>query len=79
MAVVARRYGIGTGQLYTWRRQLLQGVMAFRGKRGDRLKVLVWEGSGLCLYAKRLERGRFVWPARRMEPRDGSAPRSGQC
>lgn len=28
MAVVARRYGIGTGQLYTWRRQLLQSAMA---------------------------------------------------
>jgi transposase len=28
VAVVARRYGIGTGQLYTWRRQLLKGAMA---------------------------------------------------
>ncbi len=28
MAVVARRYGIGTGQLYTWRKQLLRGAMA---------------------------------------------------
>ena len=28
MAVVARRHGIGTGQLYTWRRQLLRGAMA---------------------------------------------------
>jgi transposase len=28
MAVIAGRYGIGTGQLYTWRRQLLQGAMA---------------------------------------------------
>ena len=34
----------------------------FRGKRGDRLKALVWDGSGPCLYAKRLERGKFVWP-----------------
>jgi transposase len=37
-------------------------VFAFRGKRGDLLKLLVWDGQGLCLYAKRLERGRFVWP-----------------
>lgn len=37
-------------------------VFLFRGKRGDRLKALVWDGSGLCLYAKRLERGKFVWP-----------------
>ena len=29
-------------------------VFLFRGKRGDRLKALVWDGSGLCLYAKRL-------------------------
>ena len=37
-------------------------VFLFRGKRGDRLKALVWDGSGLCLYTKRLERGKFVWP-----------------
>lgn len=37
-------------------------VFLFRGKRGNRLKALVWDGSGLCLYAKRLERRRFVWP-----------------
>jgi transposase len=37
-------------------------VFLFRGKRRDRLKALVWDGSGLCLYAKRLERGKFVWP-----------------
>lgn len=37
-------------------------VFLFRGKRGDRLKALVWDGSGLCLYAKRLERSKFLWP-----------------
>lgn len=37
-------------------------LFVFRGKRGDRIKVLWWDGDGLCLYAKRLERGRFVWP-----------------
>ena len=37
-------------------------VFLFRGERGDRLKALVWDGSGLCMYAKRLERGKFVWP-----------------
>jgi transposase len=37
-------------------------VFVFRGRRGDMLKVLWWSGDGLCLLAKRLERGRFVWP-----------------
>jgi len=37
-------------------------LFLFRGKRGDYLKALYWDGSGLCLYAKRLEKGRFVWP-----------------
>ena len=37
-------------------------VFAFRGKRGDLIKILWWDGQGLCLLAKRLERGRFVWP-----------------
>ena len=32
------------------------------GRRGDMIKVLWWDGDGLCLLAKRLERGRFVWP-----------------
>jgi transposase len=39
-------------------------MFAFRGRRGDRIKILWWDGTGLCLYSKRLERrrGRFVWP-----------------
>jgi transposase len=37
-------------------------VFVFRGRAGDRIKLLWWDGSGLCLFAKRLERGRFVWP-----------------
>ena len=37
-------------------------VFVFRAKRADRLKVLLWDGSGLVLLSKRLERGRFVWP-----------------
>jgi transposase len=37
-------------------------LFVFRGRRGDRIKVLWWDGQGLCLYAKRLERGRFIWP-----------------
>ena len=37
-------------------------VFVFRGRRGDLIKVLWWDGDGLCLFAKKLERGRFVWP-----------------
>jgi transposase len=37
-------------------------LFVFRGRRGDLVKVLSWDGQGLCLYAKRLEKGRFVWP-----------------
>ena len=37
-------------------------VFVFRGRRGDIIKVLWFDGQGLMLLAKRLERGRFVWP-----------------
>ena len=37
-------------------------VFIFRGKRGDRIKVLWYDGTGLCLLTKRLEEGSFVWP-----------------
>ena len=34
----------------------------FRGRRGDLVKILWHDGGGLSLYAKRLDRGRFIWP-----------------
>ena len=37
-------------------------VFIFRGRRGDIVKCLWFDGDGLCLFAKRLERGRFIWP-----------------
>jgi len=37
-------------------------VFVFRGRRGDIVKLLWFDGDGLCLLSKRLERGRFVWP-----------------
>jgi transposase len=37
-------------------------VFVFRGKRGDLIKLLWFDGDGLCLFHKRLERGRFIWP-----------------
>lgn len=43
-------------------------IFIFRSKRLDRLKLLIWDGSGLCLVTKRLERDVFTWP----EVRDGA-------
>ena len=37
-------------------------LYVFRGRRGDLIKCLWHDGLGMSLYAKRLERGRFVWP-----------------
>ena len=48
-------------------------LFVFRGRRGGLIKVLWHDGQGMCLFAKRLERGRFVWPS--TIPRD-SADRS---
>lgn len=37
-------------------------IYVFRSKRADRVKLLFWDGSGVCLFAKRLEEGKFRWP-----------------
>ena len=37
-------------------------IYVFRAKRADRVKLLFWDGTGLCLFAKRLEQGQFRWP-----------------
>jgi transposase len=34
----------------------------FRAKRADRVKIVWWDGSGVCLFAKRLEKSSFCWP-----------------
>jgi len=52
-ALVAAEYG---GKPYP-------GVIyVFRAKRADRVKLIWWDGTGLCLMAKRLEQGTFRWP-----------------
>lgn len=42
-------------------------VFVFRGRRGNLIKILWSDGQGVCLFAKRLEQGRFIWPS----PADG--------
>ena len=42
-------------------------MFVFRGRRGDLIKVLWHDGQGACLFSKKLERGRFIWPS----PTDG--------
>lgn len=37
-------------------------LFVFRGRKADLIKILFWDGNGLCLFTKRLERGRFIWP-----------------
>jgi len=37
-------------------------VYVFRAKRADRVKLIYWDGTGVCLFAKRLEDGKFRWP-----------------
>ncbi|MBK5960241.1 hypothetical protein CCR97_18840 [Rhodoplanes elegans] len=37
-------------------------IYVFRAKRADRVKLIFWDGTGVCLFAKRLEDGRFRWP-----------------
>lgn len=37
-------------------------LFVFRGRRGDLIKIIWHDGQGACLFAKRLERGKFIWP-----------------
>ena len=38
-------------------------LFVFRGRRGDLIKIIWWDGQGACLFSKRLEKGKFVWPS----------------
>ena len=42
-------------------------LFVFRGRRGDLIKVIWHDGDGACLFTRRLEKGRFIWPS----PADG--------
>jgi transposase len=37
-------------------------LFVFRGKNASLLKILFWDGTGLCLFTKRIDRGNFFWP-----------------
>ena len=49
-------------------------LFAFRGTRANLIKLLFWDGTGLCLFTKRIDRGHFVWP--RMTVPGGAIPLS---
>lgn len=38
-------------------------LFVFRGRRGDLVKIVWWDGQGACMFSKRLEKGEFVWPS----------------
>jgi transposase len=38
-----------------------EGLFVFRGKKGDKLKILWWDGQGFCLYYKCMDKGKFAW------------------
>jgi len=37
-------------------------IFVFRSKRADRVKIVWWDGGGICLFAKTLEKEQFCWP-----------------
>jgi transposase len=37
-------------------------IYVFRARRADRVKMVFWDGTGVCLFSKRLEDGQFRWP-----------------
>lgn len=51
------------GQEILQRDPLSGHLFCFRGRRGNLLKVIWHDGRGACLFTKRLERGRFLWPS----------------
>jgi len=55
--------GLATLVQETLRKDPFSGhIFAFRGRRANMIKVLFWDGTGLCLFSKRIDRGHFVWP-----------------
>ncbi|MGY3604054.1 MULTISPECIES: IS66 family insertion sequence element accessory protein TnpB [unclassified Bradyrhizobium] len=65
VAATARRYGVSRSLLLRWRRSFRPEPKdaAQQTKSGKLTKILWHDGLGMSLYAKRLERGRFLWPS----------------
>lgn len=38
-------------------------LFAFKGRKSNLVKILYWDGTGMCLYSKRLDSGSFIWPS----------------
>jgi transposase len=53
-------------------------VYVFRAKRADRVKLIFWDGAGVCLFAKRLEDGSFRWPNAQDSITGGGSIRRGR-
>jgi transposase len=63
VARAAQTAGVKANQVLVLQEQPFSGrLFVFRGRRGDKITLLWYDGDGLCLFAKRLERGRFIWP-----------------
>mgnify|MGYP001820593891 FL=1 len=59
-------------------------AFVFRAKRADRIKIVIWDGTGMVLVYKRLEGAKFVWPqvqdgVMKMSPAQFSALFEGGC
>ena len=50
-------------------------LFVFRGRRGDLIKIIWHDGQGACLFSKRLERGKFLWPAAARADAAGGHPK----
>jgi transposase len=63
-AIISREASSTSSPSFLLRRDpLCEHLFCFRGRRGDLLKVIWHDGQGACLFTKRLERGRFLWPS----------------
>lgn len=54
-------------------------MFVFRGRRGDLIKIIWWDGQGACLFIKRLEKGRFVWSSAKEGKIALTPARAGRC